>query len=440
MFTRLKYFLSAAMRIKPGDNVPKAVAEHFQHNVIINTVDISFFLMADSFWSINTIMPVFAATLTDSAFLIGLMPAIVNAGWFLPQMFMASRVSRLPKVMPMAAKLGFLERVPYLFFPILAITIPHISKSAALAALILLMVWRGVGGGLSALPWQEIMARVIPITHRARFFGFSRVLGQLMGVLGSAILAVILARLPYPYNYALGFGIAAILQWISFAAFTQNREPDQPPKPAPAADETHARDFNKVGQILRHDGNFRLYLAARSLSFLGNMATAFLAVYAIQAFHLGDGHAAIFTGLLFASGIVGYAVWGAIGDRIGPKKIVVIALAAWAAGLLIAVLTQTIWVYYLVFVAFGLYNAGVSVGDSMLVMELGHEHLRPTYLGVARTLTGSFLLIAPILAGWLVQSFSYRVMFITSIAFTLISIVMMNGVKDAPRGRPHPGA
>ena len=46
-----------------------------------------------------------------------------------------------------------------------------------------------LGSGLIALSWQELIATVIPITHRSRFFGFSRVVGQTMGIIGSDVRA-----------------------------------------------------------------------------------------------------------------------------------------------------------------------------------------------------------------------------------------------------------
>jgi len=384
-------------------------------------------------------MPVFAATLTDNPFIIGLMPAIVNAGWFLPQMFIASRVTNSPKILPLSVRLGVLERLPYLLFAVLALAIPHIGKSTALILLILLMSWRGIAGGMSALPWQEVMARVIPLSHRARFFGFSRVFGQGAGILGSVISGIILANLSYPRNYALGFGIAVIIQWLSFASYIQNREPDPEQsnlpdaKPIPSQPKKPAIDFSMFGRILKKDGNFRLYLLARSISFIGNMATAFIAVYAIKAFHLPDEQAAVFTGVILASGVLGYALWGAVGDRIGPKKIMVLSFICWFVALIIAIISKSIWLYYLVFALFGLYQSGVGVGDSMLIMELGEESLRPTYLGMGRTLTGSFLLLAPVLAGSLVSRYDYSVMFIVSAFFVTIATLLMSRVKDVPR-------
>ena len=435
LLTRL---FDRVLHIHPEDNVPPGVAVNFKHNVLANTLDLMFFFFSDSIWSINTIMPVFAATLTDSPFLIGLIPAVVNAGWFLPQLFMSGRISKMPKVLPFSLKMGFLERIPYMCLPLLTLLIGKVANQDVYWLLLFLMIWRGIGGGMAGLPWQELNARVIPISHRARFIGLSRVFGQLTGLLGSLLSIYLLGRFPYPQNYAIGFAVAAISLWISYAFYSRNREPEPEPASKPKEDETpkaQEQTWALMKQILKSDANFRRYLGSRSLAFLGNMASAFIAVYAINRFHLEDAHAAVFTALLLISGILGYALWGALGDRIGPQKVVILSFITWGLGLVIAILSQSLWVFYAVFAAFGLYTSGLNLGDTMLVMEIGDEKLRPTYLGMARTLTGVFLLVAPVLSGWLVQSFSYAVMFAVSLGFVAIATILMSTVKDRPRKR-----
>lgn len=433
MLSRIKSSLQNIMNIKPVDQVPEHVARHFKHNVRYNTLDMMCFFFSDSFWSISTIMPVFASNLTDSPFLIALIPAIVNAGWFLPQMFMAGTVASRKRVFPLARKVAIAERIPYLFFPLLALLIPLVTKSLALTLLFVLLTWRGFAGGISALPWQELMARVIPISHRSRFYGISRVLGQVTGILGSAVLGIILLYVAYPYNYAIGFGLAVVVQWISFWAYSHNREPVEEESEPEVQKSSSAVNFALFAQILCSDANFRRYLAARSISFLGNMGSAFISVYGISRFSLSDESAAIFTGLLFASGIGGYALWGALGDRIGPKRIVFYSFTLWALALVLAVLSPNIWVYYLVFILFGIYGAGMNVGDSILVMELGSEDQRPAYLGLARTITGVFLLLAPVLSGLLVKNGGYPVMFYVACGFMLVACWLIWGVRDRDR-------
>ena len=433
-----KRFFNRIFTIHPGDEVPGDVAANFKHNVVVNTIDLSFYFFSDSFWSINTILPVFAATLTDSPFLIGLIPAIVNAGWFLPQLFMSGHISNMPRVLPLSKKMGFLERIPFMFMPLLALLIGKVENQTVFWLLFLLMVWRGVGSGFSALPWQELNARVFPITHRSRYIGFSRVVAQSVGVLGSLLSVFLLGKYPYPSNYAIGFTVAAVSLWISFWAYSQNREPEIEIHPD-LVDEGESKPkggtWQLMKRILKSDSNFRRYLIARSLAFMGNMASAFMAVYAMQRFDLGDEQAAIFTAVLLITGIFGYAFWGALGDRIGPQKVVVLSFITWGMGLIVAILARNLWVFYAVFALFSLYSSGLNVGDMMLVMEIGEERYRPVYLGMARSLTGVFLLLAPVLSGWLVESFSYLVMFAVSLGFVLLAAVVMSAVKDRVRRR-----
>jgi len=51
------------------------------------------------------------------------------------------------------------------------------------------------------------------------------------------------------------------------------------------------------------------------------MAYGFFAVYAVGRFRLPDSVAAVFTGILLGSGVIGYAVWGPIGDCLNKEVI-----------------------------------------------------------------------------------------------------------------------
>ena len=425
-------------QIRPEDEVKPEVARHFKHNFIVNALDNSIWLFGDSFVSMSTILPVFAATLTDSPLVIGLIPALLNAGWFLPQLFMAGLVQRLRKVLPLAKKMAIVERIPITFFPLLVFLLPGINKTLAVWIFILLIAWRGFASGFVALPWQELIARVIPISHRARFFGSSRLFGQILGVVGSIIAALIFRQLAYPYNYAVSFTIALVANWVCFIFFSMTIEPEtkageEQVLPENSKVKPALIDIKAFGQILRSDKNFIFYLASRSTSFIGNMASGFMAVYAIQHFSLADDQAAIFTGLLFLSGVIGYLVWGSLGDKIGPKRVVLLSGILWAASVVLAMISTTIWMYYGVFLLMGLASSGGILGDLILVMELGDEDQRPNYLGLARTLPGIFLLFSPLLAGVIVKSVSYLMMFAVSLTFLVIGLLFLLRVKDKGR-------
>ena len=74
------------------------VRKNLKHNLIVNIADGSFFGFGIGISSFSTIIPLFVSTLTNSAILIGLIPAIHNMGWQLPQLFTAQKISRFTPV------------------------------------------------------------------------------------------------------------------------------------------------------------------------------------------------------------------------------------------------------------------------------------------------------------------------------------------------------
>jgi len=104
----------------------------------------------------------------------------------------------------------------------------------------------------------------------------------------------------------------------------------------------------------------------------------------------------------------------------------------------LAILSQSIWMFYGVFLLLGFANAGGILGELVMVMELGNDEQRPIYLGMARTLPGIFLLVAPLLAGILVKTGGYRLMFFFSLGFMAIALLFLLRVRDRARPKRRP--
>jgi hypothetical protein len=96
-------------------------------NFTVNVLDGGFFGAALGFASFITIIPLFVSNLTDSAIIIGLIPAIHAVGWELPQLFTAPSVSRLHRFKPMAVLMSLNERIPFLGLAIVAWFSPQIG-------------------------------------------------------------------------------------------------------------------------------------------------------------------------------------------------------------------------------------------------------------------------------------------------------------------------
>jgi len=76
----------------PFSKVEQFTRKYLRYNVTVGMIDGGFFGFALGFASFGTILPLFVASMTNSATLIGLVPAIHAAGWLLPQLFTANPV------------------------------------------------------------------------------------------------------------------------------------------------------------------------------------------------------------------------------------------------------------------------------------------------------------------------------------------------------------
>jgi MFS family permease len=425
-------YLRSLLTLPPGSDPD--IARYFRRNFFANGLDMVTWLLGMSFMSISAIMPVYVRHLTASPLVLGLIPALTDFGWFAPQLFFAPFVERLPRKYPWVMVLGAVERVPYLLMPLAVLALHGLSSSAAIVLFMMLWLWKSFGSGFVASPWQEMIAKVIPVSNRGRFFGLANLTGQLLGVGGSALAVTILAGVEYPYNFALSFGVGALWIWVSYAFIAFTREPAQP-----AATHTQRIDCaygRRLLSILQRDVNFRTYLISRWLAYFGGMATGFIAVYAVEQFHLPDSVAAIYTGILYAASVVGYGVGGTLGDRLGHRRVMQLAGVMWLSALstmLLITITQATWLLYGVFALLGFSNAVGVTADFNLAMEFGPEAERPTYVGLARTSTGPALLIAPLIGGLIAQSIGYPAMFITSLLFAVSGLYVLTRRVKEPR-------
>ena len=217
----------------PLSTLEKNIRQNLKHNITVGLLDGGLFGMALGFASFGGILPLFFTSMTDSALLIGLVPAIHSAGWLFPQLFTASHVARLRQYKRNVLLMTIHERVPFLGLAITALLLPVIGKNAGLIISFLLLIWQGLGGGFTANSWTSMISKIMPAESRGTFFGFQAGLANLL-LSGTAILAgYLLDYLDQPYDFALCFFLASIFFGLSWLALASTREPEDTEKVIP---------------------------------------------------------------------------------------------------------------------------------------------------------------------------------------------------------------
>jgi MFS family permease len=391
------------------------------YNFVIHAFDAGFFGLALGLASFVSVVPLFVATMTTSPLLIGLIASVHPLGWHLPQLLTSRRVSRLPRLMPMILVTTISERLPFFALALLALASPHLSPGVVIAGTYLLVLWIGMGGGLTATAFQTLVAKIVPRERRGLFYGVKTASANLPLAVGAVLAGRAIERFEAPGGFALCFALAGVATGISYFVLARTREPATAP-PDPPADSAFRRD---LWRILRTDANFRWYVTLRVLTQVAIMATAFYIVYGIQELGLTAAAAGVMTGLLALAQTAANPVMGWAGDRVGYRAMIGFGMLCAAAAALVAWRAPSVGWFYLVFTLAGLAYVATWTVPLSMILQFGTDANRASYIGLGNTLFAPSVVLAPLLGGYLAQTAGYGATFLTSAAGAVAAIVVL---------------
>jgi MFS family permease len=407
------------------------IQKSLKHNLLVNIMDGGFFGFALGFASFLTIIPLFVSTMTNSAILIGLIPAIHAVGWQLPQLFLANRVARQSRYKPMVVRLTIQERLPFAGLALVAWFLPALGIRTALMITFALLIWQGLGGGFTANPWQALIGKIIPSDRRGTFFGAQSAAANLLASVGAVLAGIVLEKFDSPLDFTLCFIFACVGMVISWFFLSATREPPNLPVD-PTVEPINI--WSRLGDILRGDRNFRWFLVARMLSQLAVMGFAFYTVYAVHELKMSELEVGFMTAVLLGTQIAINPLMGWIGDRWSRRRLMEI-------GLLAAVISTTLawwapssaWFVGVFFLA-GVANVAVWTIGLTMILEFGNEADRPAYIGMANTLVAPATILAPLFGGWLADRAGYpAAFFVSAIGGVITLLVLQLRVRDPQR-------
>jgi MFS family permease len=411
-------------------NTAAEVKRNYKFNYTVNIFDATFFWFGVSFFAYRTILPVYVSRLTDSEFAIALLSMILSTGWLLPQLFTANWTQRLPRKKFAPVNVGFWsERVPILVL-VLAAWLATYSKPLALILSLVAIAWHIIGAGAIAVGWQDMVAKVIPLDRRGRFFGFANFGGTATGVLGAATVAWLLGRFEFPTGYVWAFAIGAVFIFVSWAFLALTREPAVEPEGPPPSQKEYMR---QLPAIIRRDKNFRRFLITQIFTGGTNMSIGFLAVYAVQTWDLPDSQAGKFTIAMLIGQALANLIFGWLADKKGNKLILEICVLTTALSVGAAALAPSPEWFYVVFALTGISAAGFMLAGIMIVFEFCQPEIRPTYIGLNNTFNGIFAIAMPFIGGWLVRDFGYQTMFVVTFVMLIIGLTLLRFWVREPR-------
>jgi hypothetical protein len=391
------------------------------------------FAMGGAFVDPSTVLPAFVSRLTDSAAVVGLIPAIGLGGWYLPQLAAASYVHSWPRKQRLY-RVGTVLRASGWFAVIGAVLVlGGRHPGLALGCFMIGYSLSAFSGGLSGIAFLEIVAKTVPPNRLGSFFGHRQFWGGLGGAACGLLVRQILAsqRLAFPTNYALLFAIAVgcfVPAWIAFCSV---REPAGPVEEARPFLET----LRRAPACIHEDATFRRLLWGRMLLGAAGIAFPFYIVYCRRWLQVPEAAVGTYLSAQMIGSMVVVPLWARLNDRSGPRRLLMAVAGLSLTVPLIALLTSFLppgqgvshWAFAAVFFALGATGGGSFIGFTNYLFAIAPEERRATYMGTLNTCF-AFTAFLPMLGGVLVEYASFQALFGLATGFSVVGAAAVWGL------------
>ncbi len=185
--------------------VQQEIDRNYRWNFTVNALDGGSWWFGMSFISGTVILPLYVSHFTNNPLLFGLISFLSTAGYLLPQLFVANWVERAAaeEVLPRDAR--FLPGAHAALLDGTGRLLPgdqpaYPGPDRLLPALCLAQHRRRPGHHRLA----DMVAKIIPVEKRGRFFGITNFIGNGAGILGALAVPFILERSEIPFWLCVG--------------------------------------------------------------------------------------------------------------------------------------------------------------------------------------------------------------------------------------------
>ena len=143
-----------------------------------------------------------------------------------------------------------------------------------------------------------------------------------------------------------------------------------------------------------------------------------------------DAYVLLFAGMLLAA--------GALGDRFGRRRVMLIGLVVFGAGSLASALAPSAEVLIALRAAMGVGGALIVPATLSVTSNVFTPEERPKAIGIWTGVSGLGIVAGPVLAGWLLEHFAWGSIFLINVPVVLVSLVGV--VAIVPEGRSSEGS
>jgi MFS family permease len=325
--------------------------------------------------------------------------------------------SRKGLILPMV----FLHAV--MFVPILLI--PFVIGRSQVWWLIGLFTVSTVFGAIANPAWGSLMADLVPIRLRGRYFSSRGMIAGVITLVFSFVAGGILqlyTQTPF-IGFAILFGGAALFRFLSCYFLSQMYEP-KPPE--------NIKDDRSMMQMVSHVGSYnlgRFTIFFALVSLVTNIASPFFSVYMLSDLNFSYVTFTVVTSAVSVASLGFLTFWGRRADLAGNIKVVKVTS-------FLIPLVPLLWlasknVYYLIFaqIVSGFAWSGFNLAGVNYVYDASEAQNRTKHIAVFNAITCLATFLGALIGGYLVpvlpRLFGYQLLSLFAISGILRGVIAL---------------
>ena len=416
-------------------NLPRNFAGHFMHGMLGMT--------GFRIFNAPTFLPAYLHLTTrampGSDFLVSLGVALQQLGSVVSPVVGAAQVEHRKKVLPVSMLMGTMMRVQVAAIAICAWVLQGPTLVFAIMGFLLLL---GLFQGAQGVAFQMLLAKVIPTRLRGRLQALRNIAGGQVSA-GVAWLAgtYLIGKNPlvggqfalWHNGYATTFALSAILTTLGLSLLAILMREPEPPTVRP-----RARTWDRMREfpaLLVADRGYMFFMIAQTCATAGRIAVPFYILFTRHIMPLTGANIGLESLFLLEGDSLSNLVWGTIGDRFGFRASFIGSMALWIAATAVLLIAGSPTLILVAFAGLGAAQAGFQMSSQTMVLEFGARQDMPMRLGLSQTAQGLMNTIGPLVGGVIAWLAGYVPVFLLSMAFEAIALVLLIWVVDEPRYR-----
>lgn len=412
-----------------------SIEKNLRYNYTIGLLNGAIFGFVDALASPSLTLALFVTQLGGSSFLVGLMSAIYNGGWFIPQFLVAHRLQRLPLKRSVYKTAAFIRIFCWLLIVLATYLIGANNPTLLLIIFFVLMTIYAFTAGLAGNAFMTIVAKIIPAQRRGSFFGWREFSGTAMGLLAGYLVAVALSPergLVFPENFGILFILALGAIGAGLLLFAQVREPSEV---ITGDGVTFSQQLRAARGLVSQNHIYRRYLLTRFVLAAGDLATPFYAIYATKQLGASTSIVGLYIGITTFTALLSTPLLSWLSDRHKLNWVLVLAAAGTPIIPLIALGFGAItpgstvpFAFAIIFAVFGVARTAGNIAFPTYLLNLAPPQERTLYIGFTNTMLGIATFI-PIIGGTLLDLFGFTPLFIITFLMSGIGFWLALGLR-----------